>query len=89
VIELKGDEQSGANKLFRWYLDAVMSEINVAHNVVRRQDFLQAHEKVTTALEKTKEGLYEEGIRHVSEAISAVAGSGQWSMQVLKDNAFL
>lgn len=89
IIELKGDEQSGANKLFRWYLDALLGELNIAHNVVGRQDFLQAGEKVTAAIEKTQAGLFEEAIRLVSEAISAVASSGQWSLQVLKDNRLL
>lgn len=89
IIELKGDEQSGANKLFRWYLDALLGELNIAHNVVGRQDFLQAGEKVTAAIEKAQAGLFEEAIRLVSEAISAVASSGQWSLQVLKDNRLL
>jgi len=89
IIELKGDEQSGANKLFGWYLDAVLGEINIAHNVVGRQDFLRAGEKVTAAIEKVRQGRFEDAIRQVSEAISAVASSGQWAMQVLKNNAFL
>jgi len=50
---------------------------------------VQASEKVTVAIEKVQQGLFEEAIRQVSEAISAVASSGQWSMQVLKDNGFL
>ena len=89
IIELKGDEQSGANKLFRWYMDAVLGEINIAHNVVGRQDFLQASEKVQAAIEKTQQTRFEEAIRQVSEAISSVASSGQWAMQILKDNGFL
>jgi len=89
IIDLKDDEQSSANKLFRWYLDAVLGEINIAHNVIGRQDFLQAREKVTAALEKVQQRLFEDAIRQVSEAISAVASSGQWAMQVLKDNGFL
>jgi hypothetical protein len=86
---LKGDEQSGAKKLFKWYLDAVVGEINIAHNVIGRQDFLLASEKVTEAIEKAQQGLFEDAIRQVSGAISAVASSGQWAMQTLKDNGFL
>lgn len=89
MSDLKGDEQSGANKLFQWYLDAVLGEINLAHNVIGRQDFLQASEKVAAALERVQQGLFEEAIRQISEAISTVASSGQWAMQVLKDNGFL
>jgi len=88
-MDLKDNEQSGANKLFRWYLDAVLGEINLAQNVIGRQDFFQAGEKVKTAIEKVNQALFEEAIRQVSEAISAVANSGQWAMQILKDNGFL
>jgi hypothetical protein len=89
VIELKGDEQNGAAKLFRWYLESLLGEINIAHNIVGRDDFEAAGNKVTAAIEKTQAGLFEETIRLVSEAISAVASSGQWSMQILKDGGFL
>ena len=89
IAELKGDEQTGANKLFRWYLESLLGEINIAHTIVGRDDFEKAGEKVTVAIEKAKEGLLEEAIRLISEAISAVASSGQWSMQILKDNGFL
>jgi len=66
-----------------------MGEINIANNVVGRQDFLQAGEKVTAAIEKAQQGRFEEAIRQVSEAISAVASSGLWAMRVLKENGFL
>jgi hypothetical protein len=89
VIELKGDEQNGAAKLFRWYLESLLGEINIAYNIVGRDDFEAAGNKVTAAIEKAQTGLYEEAIRLISEAISAVASSGQWSMQVLKDGGFL
>jgi len=89
VMELKGDEQSGACKLFRWFLDALLGEVNIAHNVVGRQDFLLAGEKVQVAIDRVQQGRFEEAIRLVSEAISVVAGSGQWAMQVLKDNGLL
>jgi len=67
----------------------VLGEINIAHNVIGRQDFVQAGEKVQAAMEKAQQGLLEESIRRVSEAISAVASSGQWAMQILKGNNFL
>jgi hypothetical protein len=89
IAELRGDEQTGANRLFRWYLESLLGEINIAHNIVGRDDFERAGEKVTVAIDKAKEGLFEEAIRSVSEAISAVASSGQWSLQILKDNGFL
>ncbi len=89
LIELKGDEQAGASKLFRWYLESLLGEVNIAHTIVGRDDFKVAGEKITAAIDKAKEGLTEETIRLISEAISAVASSGQWSMQILKDGGFL
>jgi hypothetical protein len=89
AIELKGDEQNGASKLFRWYLESLLGEINIARNIVGRDDFHTAGEKVIAAIEKAQAGLFEETIRLISEAISAVASSGQWSLQILKDNGFL
>jgi len=67
----------------------VLGEINLAQNVIGRQDFLQAGEKVKTAIEKAQQMVFEEAIRQVSEAISSVANSGQWAMQILKDNGLL
>jgi len=89
VAELKGDEQAGASKLLRWYLESLQGEINIAHTIVGRDDFGVAGEKVTVAIEKAKEGFFEETIRLTSEAISAVVSSGQWSLGILKDGGFL
>jgi len=89
VIELRGDEQVGARRLLVLYLDALMGEINIANNVVGRHDFVQAGEKVMVARERVLHGGFEEAILLVSGAISSVASSGQWAMQVLKDNGFL
>ena len=72
IIDLKDDEQNGANKLFRWYSEAMIGEINMAHNVINNQDFLQASEKVKTAKERVNLVLFEQVIRQVSGAISAV-----------------
>jgi len=89
IAELKGDEQGGANKLFRWYLESLLGEVSLAFSIVGRDDFKLAGEKLASAIDKAKEGLFEEAIRLISEAISAVASSGQWSMQILKDGGFL
>jgi len=82
IIDLKDDEQNGANKLFRWYSEAMIGEINMAHNVINNQDFLQASEKVKTAKERVNLVLFEQVIRQVSGAISAATNSSQWGMQI-------
>ena len=63
IIDLKDDEQNGANKLFRWYLDAVIGEINIAYNVIDMQNFLQASEKMKTAKERVNLMLFQDAIR--------------------------
>jgi len=63
IIDLRDDEQNGANKLFRWYLDAVIGEINIAYNVINGQDFLQASEKMKTAKERVNLMLFQDAIR--------------------------
>ena len=60
----------------------MIDEIKIAHNVINNQDFLQASEKVKTAKERINLMLFEEVIRQVSGAISAVTNSGQWVMQI-------
>ena len=60
----------------------MIGEINIAHNVINNQDFLQASEKVKTAKERVNLVLFEEVIRQVSGAISAVTNSSQWVMQI-------
>ena len=53
----------------------MIGEINIAHNVINNQDFLQASETVKTAKERANLVLFEEVIRQVSGAISAVTNS--------------
>ena len=43
---LKDDELVGAKKLMSSFLDGVIMEINLAHNVLRLKDFLMARKKV-------------------------------------------
>ena len=89
VGELKGEELNGANKVLELFLDALQGEINIALNVSGRRDFEAAGEKVKAVTEKARQFQYDEAIRLISEAISSVTTSGQWAMQVLKDNGFL
>jgi hypothetical protein len=60
----------------------MIGEINIAHNDINNQDFLQASEKVKTVKERVNLKLFEEGVRQVSGAISAVTNSSQWVMQI-------
>jgi len=89
VGELKGEELRGASNVLALFLDSLLGEINIAQNVSGRRDFEVAGERVRAATEKAHDGLYDEAIRLVSEAISSVATSGQWAMQTLKENGFL
>ena len=60
----------------------MIGEINIAYNVIDMQDFLQASEKMKTAKERINLMLFQDAIRQVSGAISAVTNSSQWVMQI-------
>lgn len=87
--ELGGDELKGAYKLYSFFLEALEGEINLAYNILGMKDFKTAGTSVREAFDKARFNEYEEAMRLISEAISHVASSGQWAMQVLKDKGFL
>ncbi len=87
--ELKGDEFTGASKMYTFFLEALEGEINIAYNVVGMKEFEMAGVKVREAEDKTNFNLSEEAMKLISEAISYVASSGQWAMQILKNNNLL
>lgn len=87
--ELSGDEIIGASKLFSFFLEGLEGEINIAYNVLHMPEFNEANGKVREAADKAKYNQYEEIMMKISEAISSVASSGQWALQVLKDGGLL
>jgi len=89
IGELKGDELVGASKLFSFFLYGLEGEVNIAHNVLHMDEFERTSEKVREAADKVRSNQYEEALHKISEAISSVASSGQWALQVLKDNNLL
>jgi hypothetical protein len=89
LSELDGDELKGATKLYSFFLEALEGEISIAYNVLGMKEFETAAAKVREVTEKMHLGQFNEAMRLLSEAISHVASSGQWAMQILKDNGFL
>jgi len=89
IGDLKGDELSGAKKLIASFMDALLSEINIANNVMGLQNFEEARMKVVGVKEKILADDYAEANRGVSEAISFITTSGQHAAQILKQNNLL
>lgn len=89
IGELRGDELSGAKKLIGSFMDALLSEINIANNVVGLRNFWEARIKVVGVKEKILADDYAEATRRVSEAISFITTSGQQAAQILKQNNLL
>ena len=89
LSELNGEELTGASKLYSFFLEALEGEINIAYNVLGMKEFETARAKVKEAADKAHFNQYEEAIKLISEAISHVASSGQWSMQTLKSRNLL
>ena len=87
--ELNGDELTGASKIYSFFLEALQGEINIAYNVLGIKEFETAGAKVKEVSDKTNYTQYEEAMKLISEAISNVASSGQWAMQILKNNNLL
>ena len=87
--ELTDDELKGASKLFSFFLMALESEINIAHNVLERTEFETAATRVKEAAEKVNLSQYDEAMKLLSEAISHVASIGQWAMQTLENHNLL
>ena len=89
LAELSGDELNGACKLYLFFLTALEGEINIALNVLGMNEFETAAEKVRAAMDKAQLNQYDECMKLISEAISHIASTGQWSMQILKDHNLL
>ncbi len=87
--ELSGDEFTGACKVYSFLLEALVGEINIAYNVMGMKEFETAAAKVREASDKAHLGEFDEVMSLLSEAISHVASSGQWAMQLLKDKGLL
>lgn len=87
--ELSGDELAGACKMYSFFLEALEGEINIAFNVLGMKEFETASVKVGEAGDRAHFNEFEEAMKLISEAISNVASSGQWAMQVLKNNGLL
>ena len=85
IEELKGDELAGAKKLMSSFLDALLTEINIAYNVVKLQDFEKASMKVMGVKERIALNQYQEAAKHISEAISFVTTCGQRAAEALRE----
>jgi hypothetical protein len=89
IGKLKDNELVGASKLFSFFLDGLQGEVNIAHNVLHMDEFERTGGKVREVADMAHNSQFEEALHKISEAISSVASSGQWALQVLKNSNLL
>jgi len=85
IEELRGDELAGAEKLISSFLEALLGEIRIAHNVLGLRNFEEAGMQVEEAAGNLRLHEYSEAIKSISRAISFITTSGQHAMQTLTE----
>jgi len=89
IEELRGDELAGAEKLISSFLEALLGEIRIAHNVLGLRNFEEAGMQVEEAAGNLRLHEYSEAIKSISRAISFITTSGQHAMQTLTEKGLL
>jgi len=87
--DLREAEVEGAKKMLFSFIDALISEIIIAHRASGDQNFEEARAKVEEAVNKIRSDDYSEATRRISEAISHTTTGGQRAMQTLREKGFL
>ncbi|MGB9676023.1 MAG: hypothetical protein ACPL0C_02410 [Candidatus Bathyarchaeales archaeon] len=83
---MKQEELAGAEKMFAAYLNAFISEVNIAANASGVKEFRDVSAKLDEAAEQTLRHEYSAAMKLISEAISITTTSGSGAAEVLKEN---
>jgi len=81
---LEGAELSGAKRMFKHFLDALMTEVRIAQNTTGRQEFGDVNAMLSEVSNLAHSGLLDEAVRKVAEAISVVTTCGSEAYELLK-----
>jgi len=81
---LEGAELSGARGMFKRFLDALMAEVRMAHNITKRAEFGDVNAVLSEVSNLTGSGLVDEAVRKIAEAISMVTTCGSEALEVLR-----
>jgi len=86
---LKDDQLFGAEKVMSSFLDALMGEIGIAHNITRSRSFREASLRVVEAQGRISLKEYSKANKLLSEALSLITTCGQKATQLLMEKGCL
>jgi hypothetical protein len=86
---LKDDELFGAEKLMSWFLDALLSEIEIAYDITRLRCFRDASLRVMETNGRINLHDYPNANICLSEAISFITTCAQYAYQLIKETGYL
>jgi hypothetical protein len=83
------EERRGAERVFRMLLSAVIQEVRLAKTLAGPGEWEEVESLIDRALVMMDSGVAEEGLIHLTRAVSKVTTVGQRSMAFLKDGGLL
>jgi len=86
---LKDDQLFGAEKVMSSFLDALIGEIGIAHNITRSRSFREASLRVVEAQGRISLKEYSKANKLLSEALSLITTCGQKATQLLMEKGCL
>jgi len=89
LSDLENDQLFGAEKVMSSFLDALIGEIEIAHNVTRFQSFREVSLKMVEAQGRISLHEYSKANRLLSEALSLITTCGQKATQLLMEKGYL
>lgn len=82
---MRQENLAGAEKMFVAYLNAFISEVNIAANASGVGEFMDVNAKLDEVVEQTLQHNIPAAIKLVSEAISIATTSGSSATEILKE----
>jgi len=89
LLGLEGDELKGARSMFERFLGAVMTEVRLAQNATRRQEFGDVNAMLSEVSSLARSGLIDEAVRKVAEAISLATTCGSQALAKLREEGLI
>ena len=89
MLALRGEERTGAEKMMRSYLEAMVREIKIAQNIEKSVNFVGAEKRVVEAMGRLRLSEHSEMNRCISEALSFITTSCQAAMETLEKEKLL
>ena len=88
-IALAQADKPGAEKMLKFLIRMIASEIHIAKNAAPHDIWLEAEKDINTALVMLNSGVGHESGYHLTQALSKVTTIGQQSMSLLIEKGLL